>query len=380
MTSPAAAPTVTTVPFVDLHPQHREIADEVAAGFDRVIANTAFVGGQAVSRFEQAYAAYIGVQHCVGVANGTDALELALRATGVQPGDEVVLPANTFVATAAAVMRAQARPVLTDVDQNHLLMDPASAAGMIGPRTRAVVPVHLYGQAAPMDEVTEIARQVGCQVIEDAAQAQGARQRGRAAGSFGLAAATSFYPGKNLGAYGDAGAVLTDDEGVARRLRLLRNHGGEAQYEHEIVGMNSRLDALQAVVLTAKLQRLDAWNEQRRAAALLYDRLLHGIPSVWLPATAAGNEHVWHLYVIRVPQRDRVRQRLTQAGVQAGIHYPLPIHLLAAFRSLGYARGDFPVAERAADEILSLPMFPGITVEQQERVAEALEEAMQETS
>jgi dTDP-4-amino-4,6-dideoxygalactose transaminase len=366
------------IPLVDLDLQHREIADEVRAGFDRVLAAKSFVLGPEVDRFERAYADYCGVRHCVGVANGTDAVELALRACGIGPGDEVLAPANTFVATAEAVLRAGARLVLADCDDSYLL-DPEEVAGRLTARTRAVLPVHLYGQLAPMKALSDV---VGPDVVlvEDAAQSQGATQDGRASGSFGRAAATSFYPGKNLGAYGDAGAVTTDSDEVADRLRAQRNHGGVHRYEHAEVGVNSRLDGLQAVVLSAKLARLDRWNEQRRAAAAYYDELLSGLPDVVRPVTAPRNEHVWHLYVIRVPDRDGVLAALHEAGIGAGIHYPKPVHLVPAFRSLGYGPGAFPRAEQLAAEILTLPLFPGIMTDQQERVVEAVGAALAHVS
>lgn len=367
---------MTTIPLVDLAAAHREVADEVAEGFAEVLAATAFVGGPQVAAFEEAFAAFCGVPHCAGVGNGTDALELALRALGVGPGDEVVVPANTYIASAEAVVRAGATPVLADVDPATLLLDPASAAQRIGPRTRALLPVHLFGQVAPMAALAELAAGAGLVIVEDAAQAQGARQDGRSAGGFGAAAGTSFYPGKNLGAYGDAGAVLTADAEVAARVRALRNHGGERRYEHRLVGTNSRLDTLQAVVLLAKLARLEAGNAARRDAAERYDKLLGGLAGLTLPATLAGNDHVWHLYVVRVPRRDEVLRALGAAGIGAGVHYPAPVHRTEAFAGLGYGPGDFPVAEQAAGEILSLPLYPQITGEQQERVAEALEAAL----
>lgn len=365
-----------SVPLVDLAAQHAEIADEVTAGFAEVFAATDFVSGKAVEDFERTYCDTIGVPHCVGVANGTDALELALRAVGVGPGDEVVLPANTFVATAGAVIRIGARPILVDVDDEFLLMDPDQAIAAITPRTRAIVPVHLYGQIAPVEPVLDFAAGTGVAVVEDAAQAQGASRHTRAAGTLGAAAGTSFYPGKNLGAYGDAGAVLTVDPDVARRVRLLRDHGSERKYAHDVVGWNSRLDTLQAVVLRAKLRRLDAWNAARRRAAERYEELLSDLPDVRTPATAPGNVHVWHLYVIRVPDRDRVLAALRGSGIGASIHYPAPLHLTRAYKSLGYPLGAFPVAEAAAGEILTLPLYPQITAEQQERVVSALAEAL----
>jgi dTDP-4-amino-4,6-dideoxygalactose transaminase len=364
------------IPLVDLAAQQAEVHVEVRAGLDEVFATTAFVGGPAVGRFEEAYAAAVGARHCVGVANGTDALELALRAVGVGPGAEVVLPVNTFVATAEAVSRIGAVPVLVDVDPAHLLVDPAAVRAAVGPRTAAGVPVHLFGQVAPVEEVAKIAADAGVPLVEDAAQAQGARRHGRPAGSLGLAAGTSFYPGKNLGAAGDAGAVTTDDAAVAHRVRALAGHGSTRKYQHDVVGMNSRLDTVQAVVLEAKLRRLAGWNERRRAAAARYDALLRGLPAVRPPRTDPANEDVWHLYVVQVPDRDRVLAALLEAGVGAGVHYPVPVHLTGAYRHLGLGRGAFPVAEAAADRILSLPMHPHLTAAQQEHVVEVLGRAV----
>jgi dTDP-4-amino-4,6-dideoxygalactose transaminase len=363
------------IPLVDLQAQHAEIADEVSAGFAKVIADTAFILGPAVREFEEAFARFCEVSHCIGVANGTDAIELTLRALGIGPGDEVIIPANTFIATALGVVRAGARPVIVDCDGYHLL-DPGRIEAALTPKTRAVMPVHLFGQIADMKTIGEIAAARGLFVIEDAAQSQGARRNGRRSGSFGIAAATSFYPGKNIGAYGDAGAVLTSSDEIAARLRKLRNWGSETKYHHPEIGFNSRLDTLQAVVLSAKLARLDAWNEARRRAATRYDALLSGIEGIELPRTLPGNEHVWHLYVIRVPRRDEVLAKLNAEGIGAGIHYPVPLHLHGALRDLGYRKGDFPVAEKAAAEILSLPLYPHITQEDQERVVEALRGAI----
>ncbi len=364
------------VPLVDLGHQHGEVAERVAEGFARVLAGCDYVGGADVASFEHAYAAMIGVRHCIGVGNGTDALELALRACEVGSGDEVILPANTFIATAEAVVRAGASPVLADVDDQHLLLDANAAAEAVTGNTRVVMPVHLFGQTAPVERFTELVEAHDLLLIEDAAQSQGATRHGRPAGSFGIAAATSFYPGKNLGAYGDAGAVLTDDDTVAHRVRLLGNHGSAAKYQHEQLGFNSRMDTLQAVVLGAKLERLADWNEQRRAAADYYDDLLAGTAGVRLPARLAGNIDVWHLYVVRVPERDVVLRRLQDEGIGAGIHYPVPVHLQPAFQHLGHGPGSFPVAEKSAREILSLPLFPGVTRAQQQRVVEVLLKAL----
>ncbi|MFR0355641.1 DegT/DnrJ/EryC1/StrS family aminotransferase [Streptomyces sediminimaris] len=367
------------IPLVDLKAAHEEVADEVRAGFDRVLANTAFVGGEEVRHFEREYAGFGGVAHCVGVANGTDAVELALRASGVGPGDEVVLPANTFIATAGAVARIGARPVLADCLPGSHLLDPRAALDAVTPATRAVVPVHLYGQMA---DVAALTGQLpdGVAVVEDAAQCQGASRDGRTPGS-GSVAATSFYPGKNLGAYGDAGAVLTDDEERAGLVRAIANHGGVAKYRHDVPGFNSRLDGLQAVVLRAKLARLADGNAARRAAAARYDALLADLVRagrVVLPVTAPGNVHVWHLYVIQVAgaDRDDVVGKLNAEGIGAGVHYPAPVHLTPAYRHLGHSRGDFPNAEHAADRILSLPLYPQITPDQQQRVADTLTDAL----
>lgn len=364
------------IPLVNLDAQHAEIADDLHAGLAGLFEAKDFINGKAVEEFESSYRDAMGIPHCIGVGSGTDALELALRAVGVGPGDEVVLPANTFVATAGAVVRAGARVVLADVDDEYLLLESASAISAVTARTKAIVPVHLYGQIAPIEELIEFAAGAQIPIVEDAAQAQGARRHGRPAGALGQSAATSFYPGKNLGAYGDAGAVLTTDANVARRVRLMRDHGSEQKYRHEIVGWNSRLDSVQAIVLNAKLRRLEAWNQARRQAAERYTRLLSDMPGVRVPATADGNLHVWHLYVVRVQDRDRVLAALRAAGVGASIHYPTPIHLTEAYRVLGYPAGSFPVAEAAADQILSLPLFPHITAAQQERVVAELAGAL----
>ncbi|PUA82354.1 DegT/DnrJ/EryC1/StrS family aminotransferase [Nocardioides currus] len=367
------------VPFVDLAAQHAEIADEVRSGLDAVFASTGFVGGPDVTAFEQEYAAYAGVDHCIGVANGTDALELALRAVGVSPGSEVILPANTFIASAEAVSRIGAVPVPVDVDEEHLLIDPVAVSEAITERTSAVIAVHLFGQLAPLDELAEICDEAGIPLVEDAAQSQGAHWRGRGQdGSARLSriAATSFYPGKNLGAAGDAGAVTTADPELAARVRLLANHGSATRYVHDVIGMNSRLDSLQAVYLRAKLGRLDKWNDLRSRAAQRYSELLGDVPGIQCPSAIDPEAHVWHLYVVRVDDRDRVLQALGDAGVGAGIHYPTPVHLTGAYEHLGLGAGTAPIAEEAAGRILSLPMFPHLTEDMQARVAEVLIDAV----
>jgi dTDP-4-amino-4,6-dideoxygalactose transaminase len=370
---------MSTIPFVDLASQHAEVAAEVEAGIASVFASTAFVDGPAVADFEQTYASFVGVDHCVGVGNGTDALELALRAVGVGPGGEVVLPANTFIATAEAVSRIGAVPVVVDCDDERLLIDPEQVAAAITGRTQAVVAVHLFGQLAPMERLAEICTAAGVPLVEDAAQSQGARLAGRGAGGLGTVAATSFYPGKNLGAAGDAGAVTTDEVRIAAEVRRLRNHGSSTRYVHDVVGMNSRLDTVQAVYLRAKLDRLEKWNDLRVRAAARYDSLLAGVSGVRRPLPGADGQHVWHLYVVRVAERDRVLAELGRAGVGAGIHYPHPVHLTGAYAHLGLGRGTAPVAEAAAGEILSLPMHPHLTEAVQERVVDVLAHAVETT-
>lgn len=367
--------TTTGVPFLDLVAQQTEIAAEVLPRWQEQFAAAQFVGGEEVAAFEREYAAYIGVEHVVGVSNGTDALELAYRAIGVEPGDEIIMPVNTFIATAEAASRVGAVPVFVDVDEEHLLIDPEAVAAAITPRTRAIAPVHLFGQTAPMERIRPIAASRGIEIVEDAAQSQGASGPAGRAGALGKVAATSFYPGKNLGAAGDAGAVMTDDPGIAALVRNLGSHGSSVKYVHDHVGVNARLDAIQAPVLRAKLRRLDVWNDARRAAATRYADLLGGIEGVRVPTVRPGNSDVWHLYVVRVDERDRVMAELQAAGIGVGIHYPTPLHLTDAYASLGHRRGRFPVAEAAADRILSLPMFPHLRAAQQERVAEALRHA-----
>jgi dTDP-4-amino-4,6-dideoxygalactose transaminase len=364
------------IPLVDLSAQIRDIEDEIWPEIQELFRSGEFIGGKPVAAFENAYAEYLQTSYCVGVGNGTDALELALRAVGVVPGTEVIVPVNTFIATAEAVLRIGATPVFVDVDETYLLIDPQRVEGAITHRTSAIIPVHLYGQVAPVDALLPIARRAGAAIVEDAAQSQGARRFGQAAGSLGLISATSFYPGKNLGAAGDAGAVMTNDAALARSVRLLSAHGSPEKYVHETIGFNSRMDALQAVVLRAKLRRLDAWNALRQQAADRYDRMLASIEGVVRPVSAPGNADVWHLYVVRVNHRDAVLRRLQECGVGAGIHYPDPLHRTRALANVPISRGGFPVAERSADRILSLPLHPHITEKQQEQVVEILRDAL----
>ncbi|GAA1222408.1 DegT/DnrJ/EryC1/StrS family aminotransferase [Rhodoglobus aureus] len=361
-----------SIPFIDLAAQQAEIADEVLPVWQRQFESAGFIGGDEVDAFEHEYAEYIGVEHVIGVSNGTDALELAFRAVGVGPGDEVIMPANTFIATAEAVSRIGAVPVFVDVDEEHLLIGPDAVEAAISERTRVIVPVHLFGQTAPVERILPIADKHGLVVVEDAAQSQGASSTAGRAGALAGVGATSFYPGKNLGAAGDAGAVMTDDASIAGYIRNLAGHGSSIKYVHDHIGMNARLDAIQAPVLRAKLKRLDGWNAARRVAADLYSALLADIEGVRTPTSRPGNTDVWHLYVVRVADRDRVMAGLSEAGIGVGIHYPTPVHLTEAYAELGYQRGRFPVAEAAADRILSLPMFPHLTQTQQERVADVL--------
>jgi dTDP-4-amino-4,6-dideoxygalactose transaminase len=358
------------IPLVDLSRQYAEVESLIAAGWSKVIDNSSYILGPEVAGFEAAFAEFCQVSQCVGVGNGTDALELALRALGIGPGDEVILPANTFIATALAPIRAGISIRLVDCDPSTYLIDVEQAVAAVGPRTKAIIPVHLFGQMAPVEELARLHPNLF--IVEDAAQSQGASRYGRRAGSVGHVAGTSFYPGKNLGAFGDAGAVLTNDSDVADRVRMLRNWGSDRKYHHPVAGFNSRLDTLQAVVLSAKLTRVSDWNDQRRAAAIYYDSLLSDFEQLTLPTTLPGNEHVYHLYVVEVDDRDRILAALHQAGIGAGVHYPVPIHLQGALASLGHKAGDFRHAEAAASRILSLPMFPGLLTAEQERVAEVL--------
>lgn len=364
------------IPLVDLRAQAAEIADDVEPQILEVLRSAHYIGGPHVAAFEKEFSEYVGVAHTIGVANGTDAVELALRAVGVVAGAEVIMPANTFIATAEAASRIGAIPVPVDVDPDHLLISPEAVAAAITGKTRAIVPVHLFGQAAPVEALEPIASAAGIPIVEDGAQSQGATRNGRAAGGLGLVAATLFYPGKNLGASGDAGAVTTDDPSMAERVRLVANHGSATRYVHDAVGINSRLDAIHAVTLRAKLARLSDWNRRRQDAADRYAELLADVPKVTVPRSMPGNRDVWHLYVIRVPERDRILAELNAAGVGAAVHYPDPWHLAPAYAHLGYRPGCAPVAERAAGEILSLPIYPHLTDEQQLAVVRALRTAV----
>jgi dTDP-4-amino-4,6-dideoxygalactose transaminase len=365
------------VPFMELKSEHRALRQDFHKLWDDVLDSTGFVGGAAVAGFENAFAKFCEVKHAIGVANGTDALLLALKALGIGRGDEVITAANSFVATAEAIVHSGATPVFVDVDPSTYNIDVNQIENHITARTKAIIPVHLYGQPADMLPIVDLARLYGLKVIEDAAQAHGARYYGRRAGSMGDAACFSFYPAKNLGACGDAGAVVTNDPNVAEAVRKLRDHGGLHKYEHDVVGHNSRLDSLQAAVLQIKLQHLEARNQMRRQHAHLYGELLSQIPGIVTPFEPAGVAGVYHLYVIRAEQRsrERLQEFLRENGVQTGIHYPTPIHRTRAFAGLcGY---DCAVAERFAREILSLPMYPELKKHQLEYVAELITDFMQ---
>jgi dTDP-4-amino-4,6-dideoxygalactose transaminase len=359
------------VPFVDLAAQYAGIREDVDEAVNRILQSADFILGSDVRAFEEEFAAFCGVERAVAVDSGTSALELALRACGIKAGDEVITAANTFIATALAISNVGATPVLVDVDPMTYCIDVAAIERALTSRTKAIIPVHLYGHPAEMDSILELARLRGLRVIEDACQAHGARYKGRRVGSFGDAAAFSFYPGKNLGAYGDGGMVVTNDGDVAESVTMLRNYGQKEKYHHVSLGFNRRLDTIQAAALRVKLRHLDAWNAARRDHASAYQRLLAGT-GVQLPTAAEHVEPVWHLFVVRTSRRDDLRDYLTKLGIITGIHYPIPVHLQPAYSELGYQRGDFPVTEQAADEILSLPMYAELTGEAIACVAEAI--------
>ena len=366
------------VPFLDLKLQMKGIRQELTDVFSQVMDQTAFAGGPFVERFEAAFAPYCGCEHAVGVGSGTDALWLALLASDVGPGDEVITVPNTFIATTEAISYCGAHPVFVDVDATSYNMDPALLEAAITPRTKAIIPVHLFGQMADMDPIMDIAKRHGLVVIEDASQAHGAENKGRRAGSIGHAGCFSFYPGKNLGACGEAGAVVTRDEQLAQRVRVLRDHGQPKKYIHEVIGWNGRMDGLQGAALEVKLKYLPEWTEQRRAHAERYRERLTDVEGIVLPEEASENRHVYHIYAIRTPDRDSVMAGLSEKGVGCGIHYPIPIHLQQAYASLGLERGTWPIAERCAEEYLSLPMFPELTAEQIDYVADVLRSVVQE--
>lgn len=364
------------VAFVDLYQQHQAIEEELVEVFRRVLRKSSFILGPEVVAFEQAFASYVGAADCIAVNNGTTALQLVLAGLGIGPGDEVITVANTFIATAEAISAVGARPVFVDVDPVSYTMDSQLVEAAITPNTKALLPVHLYGQTADVDALLEIARRHNLYLVEDACQAHGANYKGRKAGSLGVAGCFSFYPGKNLGCLGEGGAVVTSNPELAQRMRMLRDHGSVKKYEHSLPGYNFRLEGLQGGFLSVKLPHLDRWNARRREVAKLYHELLSDT-SLRLPVEMGWGEHVYHLYVIQADDREALRLALNAAGVECGLHYPVPLHLQAAYADLGYEKGRFPVSEHLSSHILSLPMHPFITDEEVKRVASVLLETLQ---
>jgi dTDP-4-amino-4,6-dideoxygalactose transaminase len=364
------------VPFLDLNAHHQPIREQLDAAIRDVIDSSAFAGGPFVAAFEKDFAKYCGSNFCVGVGNGTDALWLALLALGVEPGDDVVTVPSTFMATAEAITYCGARPVFADIDEQTYTMDPALLERAITKRTKAIIPVHLFGQCADMDPILEIANKHGIPVVEDACQAHGAIYKGRKAGTLGAAGCFSFYPGKNLGALGEAGGTTTNDKDLAAKMQVYRDHGQHRKYYHSKVGWNARMDGIQGAVLSVKLKLLEASNIRRHAHAMLYDQLLGGVEEIITPSEATHNRHVYHIYAVRVKERDQLLQSLAGKGISCAIHYPIPVHLQEAYHFLGLGKGSFPVAERCADEFLSLPMFPELTNEQIHAVAEELKSCL----
>jgi dTDP-4-amino-4,6-dideoxygalactose transaminase len=360
------------VPFLDLSAHHQPIREQLDAAIRDVIDANAFAGGPFVASFEQEFARYCGTNHAIGVGNGTDALWLTLLALDIGPGDEVLTVPSTFMATAEAISYCGARPTFVDIDEQTYTMDAELLERAITPRTKAIIPVHLFGQCADMDPILEIAGRHGIPVVEDACQAHGALYKGRKAGSMGVAGCFSFYPGKNLGALGEAGGVVTNDKDLCLAIQVFRDHGQHKRYHHSRVGWNARMDGIQGAVLSVKLKQLEVSNVRRQAHALLYDQLLSKAEEIITPFAAAFNRHVYHIYAVRVKDRDQVLQAMTNQGVTCAIHYPIPVHLQEAYRFLGHGPGSFPVAERCAAEFLSLPMFPELSREQIQAVASAL--------
>lgn len=362
--------TSKAIQFLNLSAQYASIQNDVNRAIKAVFNSNAFSGGTFVEAFEQAFADYCGCRHAIGVGSGTEAVWFALLAAGVGPGDEVITVPNSFFATAEAISQCGALPVFVDVDPETLTMDPEQLEAAITPATRAIVPVHLFGQVADMEAIDAIARRHGLPVIEDAAQAHGARFQGRRAGSLGLAGCFSFYPGKNLGAPGEAGAVTTNDDAVAARIRMLRDHGQVTKHDHRAIGWNGRMDGIHGAILSAKLKHLDAWNQARRERAQAYDTQLADLTGVKVPSCVEPDRHVYHIYALRCGNRDALAQELAYGLIGAAIHYPVPIHLQPAYTHLGGRPGQFPVAEQAARELLSLPMYPELGMKDLRRVCE----------
>ena len=363
-----------TIPFLDLRSGYQELQAEFDAAYRRVMNSGWVLLGEETKALEQEFARYCEVRHCIAVGNGLDALQLVLRAWEIGPGDEVIVPAHTFIATWMAVSSVGAKPIPVEPDSKTYNIDVQRIEKAITKRTKAIMPVHLYGQPADMDPILELAQKYGLKVIEDNAQAQGARYKGKKTGGLGHAAGTSFYPGKNLGAFGDAGAITTNEDKLAQRVRLLRNYGSQVKYQHELMGLNSRIDELQAALLRVKLRKLDAWNQRRQEIASIYLKELSGLsPAVTLPSVPAWAEPVWHLFVIRHPKRDQLQKHLADHGIQTIIHYPIPAHLSGAYQSAGFGKGSLPICEGISDEVLSLPIGPHVKEEALQRVTKEIE-------
>jgi len=365
------------IPFLNLKAQHQPLKAEILSAISEVIDSTAFAGGTYVTRFEEEFAAYCQTKHAVGVGNGTDALWFALLALGIREGDEVITVPNTFIATAEAITYCGAKPVFVDVDEETYTMDPSLIEKAITPRTKAIIPVHLYGQMADMDAIMEIARKHKLYVVEDACQAHGAAYTGRRAGSIADIGCLSYYPGQNLGACGEAGASVTNNLELKNKMAMFRDHGQARKYYHNVVGWNGRMDGIQGAILSIKLKHLDGWTQARRAHATTYTHLLSHTHGVLTPKETAHNKHVYHLYVLRVKNRDNLLRALAEKGISCGIHYPVPLHLQEAYASLGIKRGAFPVSERCAEEIISLPMFAELTEADIREVVSALSAVLQ---
>jgi len=361
------------VPFVDLKAQYQQLKMEVQHEINQILKETRFIQGPSVCEFERNFAKYIGVRFGIGLNSGTSAVQLAVQSL-IRPGDEVITTANTFIATAEAITAAGGRVVFVDIDEKTFTIDPEKIIEAITPKTKMIVPVHLYGHPADMDSIMDIAREYHLFVVEDAAQSHGAEYKGRKTGSIGHAAAFSFYPAKNLGAFGEAGMVTTSSEKVAQFVRLFRNHGSQSKYSHIIEGHNMRMEELQGAVLNVKLKYLDKWNEARRLNAKIYNRLLEGLDGVILPEEAENVKHVYHLYVIRARKREKLSQFLSEKEIESGFHYKFPLHLQKAYKYLGYKAGDLPVTEKVMGEVISLPMFPELTRDQIEYVAQSIKE------
>jgi dTDP-4-amino-4,6-dideoxygalactose transaminase len=357
------------VPFLDLKTQYDSIREEIHAALNEVLESTAFAGGPFVARFEKEFADFCGCRHAIGVGSGTDALWLSLLALGVGAGDEVITVPNTFIATAEAISFCGARPVFVDIEEETYNMNPALLESAISPKTKAIIPVHLFGQTADMDPILEIARRHGLYVIEDACQAHGAEYKGKKAGSIGDVGCFSFYPGKNLGAYGEAGAVLTNRDDLAEKIKMLRDHGQPKKYYHDLIGWNGRMDGIQGAMLSVKLKHLLEWNEARRKNAQLYTDFLADVEGVAVPRAADYGKHVYHIYAVRVQERDSLIRKLAEKDIHCGIHYPVPLHMQKAYEFLGLERGSFPIAEKCGEELVSLPMYPELSLEQVRFVA-----------